>query len=154
MKIHFRNDLTYSQATFIALPNQADELQESVNNAMEHLGPVLAEALIFNIGGHAARSELDKLSDPLKKLILRQGRSKQWLEAALFGKNFPSDKVTDKEKTVFIQKIVRYYQLHPLPEPFLTIYVVFAALDQRIWWSGNFGWLVVGLILHMPRESR
>jgi hypothetical protein len=81
---------------------------------MEHLGPVLAEALIFNIGGHAARSELDKLSDPLKKLILRQGRSKQWIETALFGKSFPSDKVTDKEKTVFVQKIIKYCQLQPL----------------------------------------
>ena len=78
---------------------------------MEHLGPLLAEALIFNIGGHAARSELDKLSDPLKKFVIRQARSKQWIEAALFGQSFPSDKVTDKEKTVFVQKIIRHAQL-------------------------------------------
>ncbi|TVY38169.1 Importin beta-like protein [Lachnellula subtilissima] len=92
-------------ATFIGRQSQPDELQESMSNAIEHLGPMLAEALIFNIGGHAARSELDKLSEPLKKLVLRQAHSKKWIEAALLGSNFPSEKVTAKEKSVFAQKI-------------------------------------------------
>ncbi|TVY44332.1 Importin beta-like protein [Lachnellula occidentalis] len=101
-------------ATFIGLPSQPDELQESMSNAIEHLGPMLAEALIFNIGGHAARSELDKLSEPLKKLVLRQAHSKKWIEAALLGSNFPSQKVTAKEKSVFAQKIAKYEQAyHP-----------------------------------------
>jgi hypothetical protein len=51
---------------------------------------------------------LDKISDPLKKLVLRQVRSKSWLEAALLGETFPSDKVTIKDKTVFLQKLMRY----------------------------------------------
>jgi hypothetical protein len=83
-------------------------MQAAIDNVLQHLGPVLAEALIYNIGGHAARSELDKLSDPLKKLVTRQVRSKGWLEAALLGNNFPSDKVTSKEKGVFLQKLIKY----------------------------------------------
>jgi hypothetical protein len=55
----------------------------------------------------AARSELDRISDPLKKL-LRQVRSKSWLDAALRGNSFPSDKVSDKDKSAFLQKVIRY----------------------------------------------
>lgn len=73
---------------------------------LQNFGPLLAEALIYNIGGNAARSELDKLSEPLKKFVVSQVRSKSWLEAALQGVNFPSDKVSDAEKRVFLQKIM------------------------------------------------
>jgi hypothetical protein len=82
-------------------------LQEAINNALQHLGPLLAKALIFNIGGNAARSELDKLSEPLKKLVTRQVRSKSWLEAALLGDDFPSDKVTVTERKSFLQRVIR-----------------------------------------------
>ena len=63
---------------------------------------------MYNIGGNAARSELDKISDPLKKLIHSQVRSKSWLEAALLGESFPSDKVTTKDRTAFLQKLMKY----------------------------------------------
>jgi uncharacterized protein (UPF0147 family) len=68
---------------------------------------MLAQALIYNIGGHAARSELDKLSEPVKKLVVRQVNAKTWLEAALQDPNFPSDKVSDKDKQVFLQKTIK-----------------------------------------------
>ncbi|KAG4414230.1 hypothetical protein IFR04_012636 [Cadophora malorum] len=93
-------------ATFISLPAQSSPLQSSIENAVSHLGPLLAQALIYNIGGHAARSELDKLSDPIKRLIVRQVHAKAWFEAALFDANFPSEKVTPKDKSVFLAKIV------------------------------------------------
>jgi hypothetical protein len=83
-------------------------MQAAIENVLQHLGPMLAEALIYNIGGHASRSELDKLSDPLKKLVTRQVRSKSWLQAALLGSNFPSAKVTVKEKEIFLQKLMKY----------------------------------------------
>ena len=73
---------------------------------MEHLGPLIAQTLIQNIGGNAARSELDKLSDPLKKLVTSQVRSKQWLEQALFDQNFPSQQVTNEDKSTFLKKII------------------------------------------------
>lgn len=83
-------------------------LQDSIDSAWQELGPVLTEALVFNIGGDAARSDLDKLCDPLKKLVVRQLRSKTWLEAALHAENFPSNKVTANDKAVFLQKLMRF----------------------------------------------
>lgn len=77
-----------------------------ITNAMDHLGPLFTQTLVNNIGGNAARSELDKLSDPLKKLVVQQPRAQQWLETALFGEGFPGSQVTQEEKMVFLKKIV------------------------------------------------
>ncbi|KAG9232755.1 armadillo-type protein [Amylocarpus encephaloides] len=93
-------------STFIGLLGLEPSFQTSVDSVLLHLGPVLAEALIFNIGGRSARSDLDKLSDPLKKLVVRQVHAKSWLESALTGANFPSDKVGVKDRLIFLQKIV------------------------------------------------
>lgn len=73
---------------------------------MEHLGQALAEALIYNISGNAARSELDKVSDPLKKLVVRHIQAKTWLEAALIEKNLPGEKVDEADRRLFLQKII------------------------------------------------
>lgn len=78
-----------------------------INNVMTQVGPLVAQALIYNIGGHAQRSELDKLCEPVKKLIVRHMHAKKWLEAALLADNFPSDKVETKDKMVFLQKITK-----------------------------------------------
>lgn len=83
-------------------------MQDQVNSALQHLGPLLAKALIYNIGGNASRSELDKLSEPLRKLVVAQVRSKSWLDAALREDAFDSDKVTTKDKLVFLQKVMKY----------------------------------------------
>ncbi|EMR90718.1 putative importin 13 protein [Botrytis cinerea BcDW1] len=95
-------------ASFVSLPtnNPDAHVQQAITNALQHLGPLLAQALIYNIGGAAARSELDKLSDPLRKLVVSQVRAKSWLEAALIDGNFPSDKVDQKEKMVFLTKVM------------------------------------------------
>ncbi|XMA12621.1 hypothetical protein WAI453_005412 [Rhynchosporium graminicola] len=93
-------------ATFITLPTQSSPLQSQIENAVSHLGPHLAQALIYNISGQAARSELEKLSDPIKKLVVRQMHAKAWFEAALFDASFPSEKVTTGEKKVFLAKIM------------------------------------------------
>ena len=74
---------------------------------MEHLGPLIARSLMQNIGGNASRSELDKLSDPLKKLVVNQVHSQRWLEAALFDDSFPSTQVSREEKTMFLKKIIK-----------------------------------------------
>ncbi|RAL67764.1 hypothetical protein DID88_008494 [Monilinia fructigena] len=95
-------------SSFVSLPinNPDPNVQQAITNALQHLGPLLSQALIYNIGGAAARSELDKLSDPLRKLVVSQVRAKSWLEAALMDGNFPSDKVDQKEKMVFLTKVM------------------------------------------------
>lgn len=74
---------------------------------MEHLGPSLAEALIYNISGNAARSELDKISDPLRKLIARQVHAKIWLENALLRQHPTMANVDERDKRLFLQKVIR-----------------------------------------------
>ncbi|KAF7525217.1 hypothetical protein G7054_g11163 [Neopestalotiopsis clavispora] len=92
--------------TFITLKSSAEDTQAGINSAIVHLGPILAHTLIQNIGGKASRSELDKLSDPLKKLVVQHALAKQWLETALNDASFPSDKVSHDEKALFLKKVL------------------------------------------------
>lgn len=99
--------LTYLQSSFLSLTNLDEDLQRSIDTLLEHLGPMIADALIYNISGNAARSELDKVCDPLKKFVARHRSSKAWLENALSSDNFASDRVSDSEKRAFLQKIMK-----------------------------------------------
>ncbi|KAI0013939.1 armadillo-type protein [Xylariaceae sp. FL0662B] len=92
--------------TFITLKTDDQNTQAIVDNAMSHLGPQLSQSLVQNIGGKASRSELDKLSDPLKKLVVQHVQARQWLEAALNDPSFPSDKVSTDDKALFLKKII------------------------------------------------
>ena len=73
----------------------------------EQYGPQLCHILVRKIGGEAARSELDVLAEPLKKLIFAQPQAKLWLSDALSSKDFPSQKVGPTEKRIWLQKIIR-----------------------------------------------
>ena len=75
---------------------------------MRTLGSMLAKSLARNIGGHASRSELDKLSEPIKKLVSRFPQGRSWLEAGLNDPSFPSNKVSLDQKSLFIKKLTRY----------------------------------------------
>ncbi|KAK3357711.1 armadillo-type protein [Lasiosphaeria hispida] len=91
---------------FISIKSEDAVLQTTIANAMDHLGPLIAQTLIQNMGGNAARSELDKLSDPLKKLVTQHVKAQSWLEQALFHESFPSAQVTPVEKMAFLKKVV------------------------------------------------
>jgi hypothetical protein len=82
-------------------------LNDIAQQAMQMLGPLLAQSLARNIGGNASRSELDKLSEPLKKLVVRCPMAKSWLEAGLAHESFPSTRVTPQEKSMFLKKVIR-----------------------------------------------
>lgn len=92
------------QSTFLVL---SPSIHPSLQPFLTHLGPLLARALIYNISGHASRSELDKLSDPLKKLVVRHPQAKGWLEAALLGEESANGNVGEPEKRMWLQKIMK-----------------------------------------------
>lgn len=77
-----------------------------VNTAISQYGPQLCHILVRGMGGEAARSELDTLAEPLKKLVFAQTQAKQWLSQALADPSFPSNKVGPVEKRVWLQKII------------------------------------------------
>jgi len=74
---------------------------------MHELGPLLMLSLMRNIGGNALRSELDKLSEPLKRLVSLYPMSQTWMRGALFHPHFPSLNVSDEAKLTFMRKIIR-----------------------------------------------
>ncbi|KAK7736290.1 member of the karyopherin-beta [Cytospora paraplurivora] len=94
-------------SAFVAIRPDDPSVQAGFNNAIEHLGPLIARSLMHNIGGNASRSELDKLSDPLKKLVVQHPRAKQWLEAALLDPAFPSTQVSAGDKSMFLKKVTK-----------------------------------------------
>lgn len=79
-----------------------------MKQAMDTLGPMLSQSLMRNIGGNASRSELDRLSEPLKKLAGRYPLAKHWLQYAVDDYSFPSSKVNAEQKTLFVKKIIGY----------------------------------------------
>ena len=76
-------------------------------NVMSEYGPKLTHAMVQNFGGEAARSELDTLAEPLKRLVAAQPMAKTWLSEALFNETFPSQKVGPTDKRMWLQKIMR-----------------------------------------------
>ncbi|KAI0443870.1 armadillo-type protein [Xylaria telfairii] len=92
--------------TFITAKSDDPNIQSTLNDAMSHLGPLLSQSLIQNIGGRASRSDLDKLSDPLKKLVVQNVHAFKWLQAALNDTSFPSDKVSSQDKALFLKKLI------------------------------------------------
>lgn len=98
--------LTKIQTTFASLTNLSPSLQDHLTSILQHFGPLLAQALVYNIGGHAARSELDKLSEPVRKLVIRHPQVKGWLEGALYAETFPSQNVGEQEKKVWLMKVI------------------------------------------------
>ena len=73
---------------------------------MQEYGPQLCHALVRNISGEAARSELDLFSMPLKKVVFSEPRAKTWLSDALQSDSFVSDKVDPTARRLWLQKIM------------------------------------------------
>ena len=94
------------QAVFVQKHELSDNLGKQVEAVMDHYGPQLCHALIRNISGEAARSDLDTISLPLKKLIFAQPRAKRWLSEALNSTSFVSDKISSTEKRVWLEKVM------------------------------------------------
>ncbi|WQF75826.1 Putative armadillo-like helical protein [Colletotrichum destructivum] len=93
-------------ATFMTLKTGDQEAQKTIEHAISQLGPLLAHSIIRNVGGNASRSELDKLSEPLKKMVNHHVKARTWLEQALHDPSFPGHQISTEEKAVFLKKII------------------------------------------------
>ena len=82
------------------------QINERVRMIVEEYSPALTHALICGIGGACARSEIDTLAQPIKRLIFRGGNAKTWLGRALISDSFPSQLVTQEDKQRFLQTII------------------------------------------------
>lgn len=90
---------------------------------MQAVGPLLCQSLMNNMGGNASRSELDRLTEPLKKLVSRHMKSKIWLGTAMSHDSFPSKRVTEEEKATFVRKVIGSVKsLSRYNGPYLTLY--------------------------------
>ncbi|PNH35873.1 hypothetical protein BJF96_g1073 [Verticillium dahliae] len=93
-------------ASFFSLRNENDFVQRAAETATGQLGPLLARSLIKNIGGGGARSELDKLSEPLKKMISQHSKSRSWLGDALRDEHCVGYQVTQQDREAFLKKVI------------------------------------------------
>src|ERR1700753_1666826 len=75
--------LTSRQTTFLSFVSQPQPLQQHLDDIVLHLGQSLATALISQVGGTAMRSDIEFLSEPIKKLYGRHPRAKTWFEHSL-----------------------------------------------------------------------
>ncbi|PKK43485.1 hypothetical protein CI102_12474 [Trichoderma harzianum] len=91
---------------FVGTRGDEEELQNTFQRAMDTLGPLLGQSLARNIGGNALRSELDRLCEPLRKLVTRYPMAKDWLQSGLEHPSFPSEKVSAEQKSLFVKKII------------------------------------------------
>ena len=104
------NLLTAKQSAFVQKHELPAEDTMSIEVAMKQYGPRLCHILVRQIGGEAARSELDVFAEPLKRLIVAQLHAKQWLASALDSDDFPSKKIGPTEKRMWLQKIMKCAQ--------------------------------------------
>ncbi|GFP60513.1 importin beta-like protein kap111 [Trichoderma asperellum] len=91
---------------FVGTRGDDTVLQETFKRAMDTLGPLLAQSLARNIGGNALRSELDRLSEPLRKLVVNYPMSREWLQSGLDHPSFPSQRVAPEQKSLFVKKVI------------------------------------------------
>lgn len=94
------------QTNFLRLESDDGEAQAAIDHALNLVGAPLAQALVKNYSGEALRTQLDKLSNPLRRLVVRHPKASQWLEAALQDQALPNDRVSATDKAVFLKKIV------------------------------------------------
>ncbi|KAK1979492.1 armadillo-type protein [Colletotrichum cereale] len=93
-------------ATFMTMKPTDQGVQETIDHAITQLGPLLARSIVRNIGGNASRSELDRLSEPLKKMVNHHAKARIWLEQALYDPSFPGQQLSSDEKALFLRKII------------------------------------------------
>jgi len=80
-------------------------LQARIDMFAAAYGPKFAHAMVLEIGGLAARSELDTLCEPLKTFLLHQSKATVWLQESLASAAFIKPTVTSNDKEVFVRQL-------------------------------------------------
>ena len=85
------------------IPN---DVQQGMTQVMAAYGPKLTNSLIRQIGGHAQRSDLEYICEPLKALLLHQSGTQAWLQQSLMDGSFPSTHISMDERAKFLRQIL------------------------------------------------
>jgi len=93
-------------ASFLSLANLDESAQRAVEEITQGCGPRLVERLCWGLGGGCQRSEVDTLTEPLRKLVTRSVRCKTWLTEALRPSGFPTQNTSDTDKKLFVEKVM------------------------------------------------
>jgi hypothetical protein len=96
------------QTNLVGFRSELQNVQDAAKSMMQTLGPMLCQALAKNINGHASRSELGKLSEPVKKLVTCYPQSKGWLDTAFARPESTGASISAEERSLFVKKIIRY----------------------------------------------
>ena len=83
------------------------ELQARIDDVNMMYGPKLVQSLTRQLGGHAQRSDLEYLCNPLQVLLRNQPRIKSWLEEGLSADSFPGVNMTIDQRKVFVTALLR-----------------------------------------------
>ncbi|KAF3283873.1 hypothetical protein TWF970_001044 [Orbilia oligospora] len=91
----------------ITTAGDSEEQKMMIEMILQQTGELLAKNLVMAIGGGAARSELDNVTEPLKKMVFKQLHARKWLENSMFsnGDAFPSQKISVEDKSMFLKKL-------------------------------------------------
>jgi hypothetical protein len=84
-----------------------EESKERIGQVMQSFGPNFVFSLVQQFGGHANRSDLDILCEPLKALLLHQSGTQTWLQQALSDQRFASQQVPMEGRGTFVQALLR-----------------------------------------------
>jgi hypothetical protein len=113
----------------------ADGYHEILNRCSQSL----AQILIQQIGGGASRSDLEYFTETIKALVFRGGVFRNYMRDALSSLEIQDNRVSEKDKRVFLEKLFRYVSFPKLPStssPYMSVFVVELAADKS---SRNFG---------------
>ncbi|KAL9103509.1 MAG: hypothetical protein Q9163_001465 [Psora crenata] len=97
-------------ASFVQRHEYDGQLATDVYAALNIYGPQLCHVLAMQIGGECARSQLETIAEPLRKLVPAQPQARRWLMEALDRPDFPSSSVGAEEKRLWIQKIYHHHK--------------------------------------------
>ncbi|KAI5790105.1 armadillo-type protein [Geopyxis carbonaria] len=93
-------------ASFLSASDMDESTQTATDEIVNACGPKLAEKLAWGLGGGCQRSEIEIMTEPLRKLVFRQVKAKSWLLAALAKDGISGPNVSVTDKRLFVDKVM------------------------------------------------